>query len=500
MSTDLNLSGPTPANPAFRTGQPLLFIEGKWTPAEAGRTLPVINPASETVLAHMAYGSRADTARALDAAHRALKSWSKTTVLQRSDFLRAAATILRQRKDEIALTLTLEQGKPLTESRGEIAHTADTLDWFAEEGKRAYGRVIPAWAPDKRHWTLKHPVGVVAAISPWNFPLSLQIRKLAPALAAGCTVVSRPASQTPLCLVQFFECLGEAGLPPGVANLVAGPASEMAAEFLSNPICRKISFTGSTAVGKQLMRGAADQMKRLSLELGGHAPFILGPDASPEIAARIAVTGKFRNNGQVCIAPSRFFVPDRLHRDFTEATVALTRELKLGPGWEPGVDVGPMFEEGARNQAGELVADARSRGARILQGGSRPAGRNRGYFFEPTVIEGLPPNSRLLHEEPFSPILPILDYSRVDEVIDQANATPYGLAAYVFTNDMTLAWKLAEGLEAGIIGINDPVPSTPQCPFGGMKESGLGRELAQEGLDAYFETKYISFQFPKPTP
>ena len=487
-------TNPAPANPVFRAGQPRLFIDGKWVDADSGKTLAVLNPANETVVGQMAYGGKAETARALDAAKRAFASWSKMPANERSHYLRLTAEILRRRKEEIAQTLTLEQGKPVTESLGEIAQAADTLDWFAEEGKRAYGRVIPSWVKDKRHFTLHHPVGVVAAISPWNFPLSLQIRKLAPALAAGCTVVTRPASQPPLCMVQFYECLEEAGLPPGVVNLVAGSASEMAGEFLSNPICRKISFTGSTAVGKQLMRGAADQVKRLGLELGGHAPFIIGPDADPEVAARIAVTGKFRNNGQVCIAPSRFFVPDRLRSSFTEAAVEFTRALKLGPGWQAGVEIGPMFEEDARKQAQELIGDARSKGARILAGGRAAAGFERGYFFEPTVMADVPEQSRILTEEPFSPILPILDYGQIDEVIARANATPYGLAAYAFTNDLSLAWKLAEGLEAGIIGINDPVPSTPQCPFGGMKESGLGRELGTEGLDAYFETKFISLK------
>lgn len=483
-----------PANPVFRKDRPLLYIGGQWVSSQSGNTLAVLNPANESVLAHMAYGGRAETRLALEAAKKAFASWSKTTVLERSHYLRRTADILRRRKDEIATTLTLEQGKPLAESKGEIAQSADTLDWFAEEGKRAYGRVIPSWVNDKRHITLQHPVGVVGAISPWNFPLSLQIRKLAPALAAGCTVVTKPASQTPLCMVQFYECLEEAGLPPGTVNLVAGPASEIAGEFLSNPICRKISFTGSTAVGKQLMRGAADQVKRLSLELGGHAPFIIGPDADPDFAARIAVTGKFRNNGQVCIAPSRFFVPQNLLPKFTEAVVENTRKLKLGPGWQTGIEIGPMFEASARNQASDLVGDARTKGARVLSGGGPAKGFDHGYFFEPTVISDVPEQARLLTEEPFSPILPILVYSQIDEVIERANNTPYGLAAYAFTNDLTLAWKLAEGLEAGIIGINDPVPSTPQCPFGGMKESGLGRELSKEGLDAYFETKFISFK------
>jgi succinate-semialdehyde dehydrogenase/glutarate-semialdehyde dehydrogenase len=335
---------------------------------------------------------------------------------------------------------------------------------------------------------------VVGAISPWNFPIALQSRKIAPALAAGCTVVSKPASQTPLCLIQVYECLAESGLPAGVANLVMGPAQEIGDEFVRNPLVRKISFTGSTEVGKQLMRGAADQVKRLSLELGGHAPFIVFPDADPEMGAKIAVTAKFRNNGQVCIAPSRFYVHQDVQKKFTEAAVEFARGLKLGNGLEPGIEIGPMFEKRALDNTAALVEDARRHGAKILTGGQRCTRFSKGFFFEPTVLAGLSPDTRMLNEEPFAPVMPLLDFARLDDVIRAANSTRYGLAAYVFTNDLTVAWHMAEGLEAGIIGINDPVPATPQCPFGGMKESGLGRELGHEGLDAYLETKYVSFK------
>jgi succinate-semialdehyde dehydrogenase/glutarate-semialdehyde dehydrogenase len=471
-----------------------MFIDGKWCEAEGGRTLGVINPATEEVITEVAYGNRGDARRAVEAAHRALPGWMKLTSWERARVLRKTADLMRERADAIARTLTTEQGKPLPESKAEVLHSADTFEWFAEEGKRAYGQVIPQSVPGKRHVTIKHPVGVVGAISPWNFPVTLQARKIAPALAAGCTIVCKPASQTPLCLIQVFECLIEAGLPAGVANLVIGPAQEIGDEFMENPLCRKISFTGSTEVGKLLMRGCADQVKRLSLELGGHAPFIVFPDADPEVGAKIAVTGKFRNNGQVCIAPSRFFVHKDVEKKFTEATVEFARALKLGNGLEPGVEVGPMFEKKALEQTVHLVEDARQRGARVLTGGKRSDRFEKGYFFEPTVLKELHPQTRMLVEEPFAPVLPLLDFSKLDDVIRAANDTRYGLAAYVFTNDLTVAWKMAEGLEAGIIGINDPVPATPQCPFGGMKESGLGRELAHEGLEAYLETKYVSFK------
>jgi succinate-semialdehyde dehydrogenase/glutarate-semialdehyde dehydrogenase len=471
-----------------------MYIDGKWTAAENGRTLGVINPATEEVIEEIAYGGRAETRRALEAAHRAMPAWMKLSAWERAKVLKKTAELMRERLDAIARTLTLEQGKPLPESKAEILHSADTFEWFAEEGKRAYGQVIPHSQPGKRYTTLKHPVGVVGAISPWNFPITLQSRKIAPALAVGCTVVCKPASQTPLSLVQVFECMIEAGLPAGVGNLVMGSAQEIADEFVENPICRKISFTGSTEVGKQLMRGAAGQIKRLSLELGGHAPFIVFPDADPEVVAKAAVIGKFRNNGQVCIAPSRFFIHKDIEKKFTEAAVESARNLKLGNGLDAGTEVGPMFEKRAMEQTVALVEDAKQRGAKILTGGQRSTRFERGYFFEPTVLTGLSPEVRMLTDEPFAPVMPLLDFSKLDEVIKAANNTRYGLAAYVFTNDLTVAWRMAEGLEAGIIGINDPVPATPQCPFGGMKESGLGRELAHEGLEAYLETKCVSFK------
>ncbi len=471
-----------------------MYIDGQWCDAADGRTLAVTNPATEETVQDIAFGGRKDAHRAIAAAHKAMQSWMKLTAYDRAKVLKKTADLMRERADAIARTLTLEQGKPLAEAKGEILHSADTFEWFAEEGKRTYGQIIPNSVAGKRHMTIKHPVGVVGAISPWNFPVTLQARKIAPALAAGCTIVCKPASQTPLCLVQVFECMVDAGLPAGVANLVMGPAQDIADEFLENPLVRKISFTGSTEVGKQLMRGAADQVKRVSLELGGHAPLIVFPDADPEMVAKAAVIGKFRNNGQVCIAPSRFYIHKDVQKKFTEVAVETAKALKLGNGLDAGIEVGPMFEKKALEQTQQLVDDAKHKGAKLLTGGSKSTRFERGYFFEPTVLSGLAADSRMLIEEPFAPVMPLLDFSKLDEVIAAANNTRYGLAAYVFTNDLTIAWKMAEGLEAGIIGVNDPVPATPQCPFGGMKESGLGRELAHEGLDAYLETKYVSIK------
>ena len=470
------------------------YIDGKWRDAASGKRLDVINPATEGVLAQVAYGAREDCRAAVEAAAKALPAWMKLTPYDRAKVLKKTADLMRDRADKIARDLTSEQGKPLPEAKAEVLHSADTFEWFAEEGKRAYGQVIPNSAPGKRHLTLKHPIGVVGAIGPWNFPITLQARKLAPALAAGCTIVCKPASQTPLSLANVFDCLVDAGLPAGVANFVIGPAAEIAEEFLRNRAVRKISFTGSTEVGKQLMRAAADQVKRLSLELGGHAPFIVFPDADPQVVAKAAVIGKFRNNGQVCISPSRFFVHQDVRKKFTEVAVEEAKRLKLGNGLDEGVVVGPMFEKKAMDNTLALIADATKKGATCLTGGKRSDRFEKGYFFEPTVLTGLTADAKILTDEPFAPVMPILDFSKLDDVIAAANNTQYGLAAYVFTNDLTVAWKMAEGIEAGIIGVNDPVPATPQCPFGGMKESGMGRELAHEGLEAYLETKYVSLK------
>jgi len=472
--------------------QTRMYIDGRWADADGGGTLAVINPADESTIAEVAFGGRAEADRAVAAAARAMPAWRALTAYDRGKVLKRTADLIRERADALARTLTTEQGKPLPEARAEVLSAADTFEWFAEEGKRAYGRIIPPANAAKRHMTIKHPVGVVGTITPWNFPITLAARKIAPALAAGCTVVSRPADQTPLSLVGLFECLAEAGLPAGAANLVMGDARAVADAFFASPAVRKISFTGSTAVGKELIRRSADGVKRLSLELGGHAPLIVFPDADVQQVAQAAVIGKFRNNGQVCIAPSRFYVHEKISKDFTEAAVELAKKLKLGNGLEDGVQVGPMFEARALDKTAALIADAKSHGAKVLAGGARSTRFDRGYFFEPTVLREVDGSMKLMTDEPFAPVMPILDFAKLEDVIAAANATPYGLAAYVFTNDLTVATRMAEGLEAGIIGINDPVPATPQCPFGGMKESGLGRELGTEGLEAYLETKYVS--------
>ncbi len=477
------------ASSAFPTR---MYIDGAWREGTGGKTHAVVNPADESLVAEVAWAEGDEPNQAIEAAAKAFPAWRATSVYDRARILKRTAELIRERADRMARAMTMEQGKPLPEARAETLATADTYEWFAEEGKRAYGRIIPPTNVMKRYYAIKHPVGVVGSITPWNFPAALAARKIAAAMAAGCTIVSRPAEQTPISLILQFECLVEAGLPQGVANLVIGPAQPFANALFDNPAVRKISFTGSTRVGKELIRRSADHVKRLSLELGGHAPLIVFPDADVEQVAQAAVIGKFRNNGQVCISPSRFYVHDRIAKDFTEAAVESTKKLKVGSGLEEGTQVGPMLMRQGLEKAERLVADARGKGADVLLGGARSTRFEKGYWFEPTVMTRVNDSMRLLTEEPFAPVMPILDFKNLDDVIARANATPYGLAAYVFTNDLTVATRMAEGLEAGIIGINDPVPATPQCPFGGMKESGVGRELGFEGLDAYFETKYVA--------
>jgi succinate-semialdehyde dehydrogenase/glutarate-semialdehyde dehydrogenase len=470
-----------------------MFLDGRWTAARSGRTLGIINPATEEILREVPYGDRGDVHEAVEAAGRAFETWSKTTAYERAAVLRRVADLMRERQEEIAQQLTREQGKTLVESRGEIAQSANNFEWMAEECKRAYGRIIPQSLPNKRLWTLRHPVGPVAAIAPWNFPVLLLARKIAPAIAAGCTVVARPASQTPLAPMRMFQCIEDAGVPAGVANLVTCPPHDFSAEIMENPIIRKISFTGSTEVGKELTRLAAAQMKRVSMELGGHAPVVIFPDVDPEQAAKVTAIGKFRNNGQVCISPTRIYVHRQVRGPFTEAAVEFSRKLRIGPGWEEGTDIGPLFEKRSLENTIGFIEDARAKGARVLAGGRRPDGFERGYWWEPTVLTDIQPGMRLTCEETFGPIMPILEFEEIDAVIRAANHPTYGLAAYVMTSDMKTALRMAEGLEYGIIGINDTVPATAQAPFGGMKESGTGREGGIEGLEPYLETKFISF-------
>ncbi|MDB6125243.1 MAG: gabD [Pedosphaera sp.] len=465
-----------------------LYLNGEFVSSEP--TIVVVNPATGESFARISTIDRTRVGQALKDAHAAFKEWRKLTGKARGDFIQKIAAELERRRDEIARLITMENGKPLAQSLGEVAMSVDHLRWFAEEARRAYGRIIPNQVDGKRHMVIKTPIGVVGAISPWNFPLVLAVRKIAPALAAGCTVVLKPARQTPLCAAAFAECVDAAKLPKGVFQLVVGSASEIGEEFLQNPLCRKISFTGSTEVGKHLIRGAAEQVKPLSLELGGLAPVLVFEDVDLNRAVEGAILAKFRNTGQSCIAANRIYVQRSIYQKFLDAFVAKAKALKLGDGLEPNVEIGALIDEDAVTKAVQHVEDAVKRGARVLCGGQRAKGR--GCFFEPTVLADVPTDGLCMREETFAPVAAICPFDTEAEAIELANASDFGLSAYAFTNDLGRTFRLMEALEAGIIGINDGVPTATQAPFGGMKQSGWGRELGIEGMDAFLETKHIS--------
>lgn len=465
-----------------------LYLNGAWVNNEPA--LAVRNPATGEPFASISTVTRAHVAQALTDAHAAFQGWRRQTGKARGEFLEKIAAELERRRDEIARLITLENGKPLAQSLGELAMTVDHLRWFAGEARRAYGRVVPHQVEGKRHLVIKSPMGVVGAISPWNFPLVLAVRKVAPALAAGCTVVLKPARQTPICCVAFAECVAAAGLPKGVFQLVLGSASEIGEEFLKNPLCRKITFTGSTEVGRHLIRGAAEQVKPLSLELGGLGPVLIFADADLDRVVEGAMLAKFRNTGQSCIAANRIYVERAIYEKFLEMFVARTRALKVGDGLEAGVEIGPLIDEEAMNKALAHVEDAVRCGARLLCGGNRL--ERKGFFFEPAVLADVPPAALCMGEETFAPVAAIAPFDKESEALELANGSPFGLSAYAFTRDLGRTFRLMEGLEAGIIGINDGVPTATQAPFGGVKQSGWGRELGSEGLDAFLETKHIS--------
>ncbi len=480
--------------PGSGDGQPPtehLWIGGEWR--AAARTFVVRNPATLEAVAAVADAAGEDVRRAADVASRALGAWAATPAPERARVLRRAESLMLERAGALARTLTLEGGKPLAEAQGEIGYAASFLGWFAGEAERVYGRVIPASSASKRLLVLRQPVGVVAAITPWNFPAAMITRKVGPALAAGCTVVLKPAEQTPLTALRIAAILAEAGLPAGVLNVVptSDPASAGRA-LLEHPAVRKITFTGSTEVGKYLAREAAASVKRVSLELGGHAPFIVFPDADIAAAVRGAMVSKFRNAGQTCVCANRLYVHRSVAGAFLEALVPLVRALRVGDGMAEGVQIGPLIDARAVAKVEDHVADAVGAGARAVVGGSRPTHLGAGHFFEPTVLTGATDTMRIMREETFGPVAPVSTFESEEEVLERANAGPHGLAAYLYTNDLSRAWRVTERLDYGIVGLNDPLPSTAQAPFGGLKESGLGREGGVEGMDAFLETKYVS--------
>lgn len=465
-----------------------VYLNGKWVATDDA--IGVVNPATGETLAQVAAVKCEHVRAALQAAHAAFHAWRARTAKERGAALQQVADELVKRADEIARTITLENGKPLAQSRGEVAMSEDHLRWFAEEGRRAYGRLIPHQAQGRRNLVVKTPIGVVGAISPWNFPLVLAVRKVAPALAAGCTVVLKPSSQTPLCAIALAECMEAAGIPAGVFQLVTGSARMIAEEFLQNPLCRKITFTGSTEVGKDLIRGAAQNVKPLSLELGGLAPLLVFDDCDMDRAVEQTLIAKFRNTGQSCIAANRIYVQRSIQREFMERFVAGVKKLKTGPGLDPGVDIGPLINKEALQSALGQIEDASARGGKVLCGGKQIGAS--GFFLEPTVIEGAEQGALCMSEETFAPIAPISTFDTEEEAIELANASEYGLSAYAMTRDVGRIFRLAERIEAGTLGINDGAPTTSQSPFGGVKQSGWGRELGSEGLEAFLETKHVS--------
>ncbi|HSY80260.1 MAG TPA: NAD-dependent succinate-semialdehyde dehydrogenase [Gemmatimonadaceae bacterium] len=459
----------------------------------AAKTFAVHNPATLEHLADVADATAEDAREAIDAASRAMPAWTAVPAIERARVLRRAEALMLERADALGRTLTLEGGKPLAEARGEIAYAASFFGWFAGEAERVYGRTIPASQASKRLMVLRQPVGVVGAITPWNFPAAMVTRKVGPAIAAGCSVVLKPAEQTPLTAIAIAEILAEAGLPAGVLTVVTtSDPGAVGNELLKSSLVRKITFTGSTEVGKYLMREASASVKRVSLELGGHAPFIVFADADIEAAAKGAITSKFRNAGQTCVCANRIYVHASVAKAFTEAFVPLVAALKVGNGVDAGVQIGPLIDQAGVNKVEAHVRDATSHGAHVRVGGHRPAERDHGYFFEPTVLTDVRDDMLVMREETFGPVAPIATFDSEDEVLERANRGPFGLAAYFYTRDLSRAWRVAERLDYGIVGINDPLPSTAQAPFGGTKESGLGREGGTEGMEAFLETKYVS--------
>lgn len=465
-----------------------LYLHGEWR--HTPNSVAVVNPANGQPFAAVCTVPRAEVAKAIDSAHAAFQEWRQLTAVERGKFLFAIADALEKRTDEIARIVSLENGKPLDQSVGEVRMSVDHLRWFAEEGRRIYGRAVPSHDRRKRHLVVKTPIGVVGAISPWNFPLVLAVRKISAALAAGCPVVLKPATATPLCALAFAECVDACKLPRGVFQVVLGDAAGIAAEFLENPLCRKITFTGSTEVGRKLIAGAAADVKPLSLELGGHAPVLVFADADLDKAVDGVMLAKFRNSGQSCVAANRIYVERSIYEPFLQRMAEKTAALKVGASDEKGVAVGPVINEAGLRKALSHVEDATKRGARLLQGGKRMA--REGFFIEATVMADVPADALCMSEETFAPVAAVTAFDTEAEAIALANASPYGLAAYAFTQNISRIYRLMENMETGTLAINDGAPTASQCPFGGVKHSGWGRELGTEGLDGFLETKHVS--------
>ncbi len=464
------------------------YLDGAWVDADSGRCFDVTNPATGERLIQVADCAAAETRRAIEAADKAMAGWRAKTAAQRGLLLRRWNDLILENSEDLALLMTLEQGKPLAESRGEVRYGASFIEWFAAEGQRVYGDIIPPHAPNLRVLVQKQPVGVAAAITPWNFPIAMITRKVAPALAAGCTVVVKPSEETPLCALALAELAHRAGFPPGVINIVTGmDAPAIGRELTGNPLVRKFSFTGSTEVGKLLMRQCADTVKKISLELGGNAPFIVFDDADLDAAVDGAITSKYRNAGQTCVCANRIFVQNGVYDAFLEKFTEAVQKQKVGPGTEQGVSIGPLINREALEKVERLVRDARDKGAAVRTGGSAL----EGTFFEPTVLAGVLPGMDIMQEEIFGPVAPVVRFDTEAEVIALANDTPYGLAAYFYGRDVGRVFRVADALDYGMVGVNTGILGTAIAPFGGMKESGIGREGSKYGIEEFLEVKYV---------
>ncbi len=465
------------------------YVDGQWIAGDSGERVAVTNPADGNVVGHIPVLGAAETRRAIDAAAAALPAWRARTAKERAVVLRRWFELIMAAQDDLALLMTMEQGKPLAEARGEVAYGAAFIEWFAEEAKRVYGDTIPPHLPGRRLVVTKEPVGVVAAITPWNFPIAMITRKCAPALAAGCTVVIKPAEDTPLSALALAVLAERAGLPAGVLNVVTGDAVAIGGELTANPTVRKLSFTGSTEVGKLLMRQCADTVKKVSLELGGNAPFIVFDDADLDAAVEGAMASKYRNTGQTCVCANRLLVHDRVYDGFVARLAQAVSALKVGAGTEAGVQQGPLINEAAAAKVEQLIADATAKGARVVLGGKRhPLG---GTFFEPTILADVTAAMACVQEEIFGPVAPLIRFSTEAEAVALANDTAYGLAAYFYSRDIGRVWRVADALEYGIVGINEGIISTEVAPFGGMKQSGIGREGSKYGIEEFLEIKYL---------
>jgi succinate-semialdehyde dehydrogenase/glutarate-semialdehyde dehydrogenase len=467
-----------------------LYIDGAWRAAAAGRTLPVVNPATGKQIGTLAHAERADLDRALAAAAKGFAAWRRVSAFERSKAMRKAASLVRERLDTIATCMTMEQGKPLAEAKLEILNGADTIDWFAEEARRAYGRVIPARAEGVYQLVIREPVGPVAAFTPWNFPINQVVRKLSAALAAGCSIIVKAPEETPASPAELIRAFADAGVPAGVVNLVYGVPAEISSYLIPHPVIRKISFTGSTVVGKQLAAMAGQHMKRVTMELGGHAPVIVFDDADVDVAVKVMVGSKYRNAGQVCISPTRFLVQEGVYGAFVDKFVDAAESLKVGNGLDAGVNMGALANP-RRMQAMEVnIEDVRKRGGKLLTGGHRIG--TEGNFFEPTVVAELPKDAKAMNDEPFGPIAVINPFKTMDEAVSEANRLPYGLAAYAWTRSAKTANAIAAQVETGMMSINHLGLGIPEVPFGGVKDSGYGSEGGSEAIESYLNSKFVS--------